>query len=409
VNRQAAVQPAAKAAPGGILQRKCACGKHAAEGQCEDCKEKQQALRRKAAPGAGTASVPPSVHQVLRSPGEPLDSATRAFMEPRFGHDFSQVRVHRDGRAAESARAVSALAYTVGKSVVFADGQYQPATAAGRRLLAHELTHVVQQQGLENSTPLSIASSSDFLERQAEDASMKAAFGIPPSLLTGSRLYSTQLQRTPASKVSCGAGPLNVVDKAPFVVADPVGTITAAEIRANELLDAAIEELEFARGEVLSGKPASWPTIGDSLGEALPIFGLDPENDKVWRKDGVGTAALLLRRLRAVRRTIGAGSFYFTCLGSARGKIGLCEGSICEDANAATCRGSFHINFCPPFWERNAEGQAETLMHESFHNFAGFILHNQRSREGNAYCYVRFVQTAAGASGPQRTDKCPDP
>ncbi|MGB9632210.1 MAG: DUF4157 domain-containing protein [Chloroflexaceae bacterium] len=97
--------------------------------------------------------MPPIVHEVLRSPGQPLDAETRAFMEPRFGHDFSRVRVHTDARAAESARAVNALAYTVGRDVVFGAGQYAPGASAGRRLLAHELAHVVQQGDLKLDFP----------------------------------------------------------------------------------------------------------------------------------------------------------------------------------------------------------------------------------------------------------------
>jgi LysM repeat protein len=97
--------------------------------------------------GGGGRTAPPVVQQTVRSGGQPLDTATRAFMEPRFGHDFGRVRVHADGRAAESARAVSARAYTLGHHVVFAAGQFAPASGAGRRLLAHELTHVVQQEG----------------------------------------------------------------------------------------------------------------------------------------------------------------------------------------------------------------------------------------------------------------------
>ena len=93
----------------------------------------------------GLPAAPPIVDRVLSSPGRPLDPATRAFMEPHFGHDFSRVRVHTDDRAAASARAVQARAYTVGADVVFDAGQYAPGTEAGRRLLAHELTHVVQQ------------------------------------------------------------------------------------------------------------------------------------------------------------------------------------------------------------------------------------------------------------------------
>src|SRR5437016_368857 len=92
--------------------------------------------------------VPPIVQEVLSSSGRPLDADTRTFMEPRFGHDFSQVRVHMDERAVESAEAVNALAYTVGRDVVFGEGQYMPETSGGRRLLAHELTHVVQRDNV---------------------------------------------------------------------------------------------------------------------------------------------------------------------------------------------------------------------------------------------------------------------
>jgi hypothetical protein len=92
------------------------------------------------------------VHEVLRSPGQPLDTATRAFFEPRFGQDLSQVRVHADEKAAGSAQAVDALAYTVGRNVVFGRGQFSPGTAAGQKLLAHELAHTVQQ----SSTSLAV-------------------------------------------------------------------------------------------------------------------------------------------------------------------------------------------------------------------------------------------------------------
>jgi hypothetical protein len=81
----------------------------------------------------------------LRGGGSPLNASTRAFMEPRFGHDFSQVRVHSDARAAQLAQSVNALAFTMGQDVVFESGRYAPETDWGRRLLAHELTHVVQQ------------------------------------------------------------------------------------------------------------------------------------------------------------------------------------------------------------------------------------------------------------------------
>ena len=109
-------------------------------------------LRRRLSRSARTADgapgvAPPIVHDVLRSDGAALDPATRLEMESRFDADFSAVRIHWDARAAESATAVNAVAYTVGRDVVFASGQYAPHSDDGRRLLAHELAHVVQQGG----------------------------------------------------------------------------------------------------------------------------------------------------------------------------------------------------------------------------------------------------------------------
>lgn len=96
-----------------------------------------------ATPGADTA--PASVDQALASPGRPLDPALRQDMEQRFGHNFSHVRVHTGDASEQSARDVRAHAYTVGHNVVFGAGRFMPGTHEGRRLLAHELTHVVQQ------------------------------------------------------------------------------------------------------------------------------------------------------------------------------------------------------------------------------------------------------------------------
>jgi predicted chitinase len=143
------VSPSSPAPVGtGLLQRKCACGGSAGlTGQCAECDQERLTLQRQAANQSAPSAVPSIVHDVLRSPGQSLDGDTRAFMESRFGHDFSQVRVHADSRASDSARAVNATAYTVGQNVVFQAGSYQPETETGRMLLAHELTHVVQQSG----------------------------------------------------------------------------------------------------------------------------------------------------------------------------------------------------------------------------------------------------------------------
>jgi uncharacterized protein DUF4157/putative RNase toxin 4 of polymorphic toxin system len=129
-------------------QRKCACG-----GTCEKCasqrSEDEETIRRKASGASGHArmTAPPAVHQALRAPGMALDTKTMNYMQPRFGRDLSGVRIHTDGSAADSARRIHARAFTVGNQIVFGSGQYAPDTAEGRRLIAHELTHTIQQGG----------------------------------------------------------------------------------------------------------------------------------------------------------------------------------------------------------------------------------------------------------------------
>ena len=136
------------ATPESQLSHACPYG-----GQCAPCQSEQPVQPEQhsglppshvQASGAGRVPARPSVHDVVRSPGQPLDPATRAFMEPRFGYDFSQVRIHSDAAAARSARDVNADAYTVGRDVVFGAGQFVPGTKEGRRLIAHELAHVMQ-------------------------------------------------------------------------------------------------------------------------------------------------------------------------------------------------------------------------------------------------------------------------
>jgi hypothetical protein len=172
-----------------VLRRKCACGgSGGGSGTCSECAKKEELQRSTAGPAAVPEAppivhdvlgqlgrpldaslrtffeprfghdvgkvperidypqAPPMVHDVLRSPGRPLDPETRSFMEPRFGYDLSHVRVHEGTQAGESTRAVNALAYTVGSHIVIGDRNPSPHTAPGRRLLAHELTHVLQQR-----------------------------------------------------------------------------------------------------------------------------------------------------------------------------------------------------------------------------------------------------------------------
>ena len=177
----------------GVLQRKCACGTHTMSGECEDCKKKKGVLQRASFSSRGRGiggEVPAIVDEVLRSPGQPLDPATRAFMEPKFGYEFSQVRVHTDAKAAESACAVNALAYTVGSHIAFSSGRYYPQSALGQQLLAHELAHVVQQSSGRVGTLPNHA-------HESEAAAAAAAIGD----------YGTTVSLTEASVVGIARSP----------------------------------------------------------------------------------------------------------------------------------------------------------------------------------------------------------
>jgi hypothetical protein len=147
-------------------------------------------LQRKASLGRDLGEVPPIVYDVLRSPGQTLDPATRALMEPHFGQDFSRVRIHNDANSADSALAVGAAAFTVQNHVVFGSGYYQPATVEGMSLIAHELTHVVQQGRYPMMhEPLTIGTEESASEREAahHEQTFLRHTGARVKVATGSR------------------------------------------------------------------------------------------------------------------------------------------------------------------------------------------------------------------------------
>ncbi|WP_157682277.1 eCIS core domain-containing protein [Mucilaginibacter mallensis] len=115
--------------------------------KCAHCEQGEKMLHRKesSAGEVGGNSQLDNYVSSLSTTGQTLSAGSRQFFEPRFGHDFSRVRIHTDSGAAKSAQSINALAYTSGNNIVFNSGQYSPETSSGQRLMAHELTHVVQQ------------------------------------------------------------------------------------------------------------------------------------------------------------------------------------------------------------------------------------------------------------------------
>ncbi len=183
-----------------LLQRKCACGgTRGPSGECAECRKKQ--LQRDRMRSARTPQdalfAPPIVHEALRSPGQPLDAHTRAFMESRFGHDFAKVRVHNDSLAARSATEVHAQAYTVGQNIVFSRGAYTPSTTTGRALIAHELAHVVQQSSAYEPMASSGLRIDPSVSAESDARDVARRVMNVRSIGLGASVEATQLQRLP--------------------------------------------------------------------------------------------------------------------------------------------------------------------------------------------------------------------
>ena len=193
--------------PDPVLQRKCP--------NCDE--DEKKVLQAKNLPGQVPLTqghdVPHAVHDLLRSNGQPLDPATRAFMEERFGHDFSRVRVHSGETAEQSARDMSALAYTMGHNIVFGTGRFAPGTHEGRRLIAHELMHVVQQSSFGQVKPTFLDRPSDHFERQADNVS---------TTIMNLRLPQTGVQPAMVKTLANPSIPSGVIQRKPAPDAKPV-------------------------------------------------------------------------------------------------------------------------------------------------------------------------------------------
>lgn len=196
-----------------VLQRKCACGKESKDGaSCAECSAKEKGVlqRNSNISTLANATAPPIVHETLKSSGSPLHPDVKTLMESRFAFDFSSVRIHDDARAAESSRAVNALAYTVGRNVVFGLGQYAPQTNEGQKLLAHELTHVVQQKDQARASDYTILPSNSSAEQEADEASGFVVTGRTPQIsqsMSGSQIGRTGKQGGDAASSGQSAKP----------------------------------------------------------------------------------------------------------------------------------------------------------------------------------------------------------
>jgi hypothetical protein len=287
--------------------------------KCQSAKPSQSSgppavAQRRAASGAPgpTTAAPPIVHDVLNSPGQPLDASTRAFFEPRFGHDFGHVRVHADERAEQSARNVNAHAYTVGHDIVFGAGRFATGTHEGRRLLAHELTHVLQQGDGEK-----VGDSTQPLRMQRQSAK-----GGPRPAVTESEGCDSALQAD-----------LKVMHQP-----------------ALDHVDRAIASLE-----------PGWKGMAPADKAAFSQF-FDPSNSGQIDNGFVRTVREKYRLVRSTMR-----SLRFDCDPSSWSLCGTSKRWCVGGRLMWTCFGNLHV--CSSTYKIAApSSKIETIIHESVHN-----------------------------------------
>lgn len=386
---------------GGLLQRKCACGTHTMSGgQCPDCKDNEGVLQRKASLSADFSAVPPIVNEVLRSPGQALDSTTRAFMEPRFGHDFSQVRVHTDAKAAESALAVNALAYTVGRDVVFGSRQHAPTSSMGRELLAHELAHVVQQQhAVSGTAPARISQPSDSGEANADQLARSALAGERPAAHVPESSSPILSRRVIPRLVHCTGGS----DGAP---SDPVAQLTTIVDQAEEMTRSSADQLlEVAELTRAGARPMD--SIVDGAFDTR--FGLPPEVKGGFMNRLTGAVRptldaatsdemkLTAGRLKMIANQFGKGFVHYLCMSTTR-SFGGCSITDCS-RDAWACPNVNAIFLCPGFWGGEPQTSSVLLVHEASHMIWERVVHGASGSGGNfrnAECYASFVADVAG-------------
>ena len=401
------------AAPSGLLQRACACGQHTGGGGCSACEKRDHSglqtslkvsepgdmfereadriasqvtttpianpgiskLQRAMGNTAGFESGAVSkAEQAVAGGGVPLSTEARSYFEPRFGYDFSSVRVHADTQASSAAEALRARAFTVGQNIAFASGEFNPTSTGGRQLIAHELAHVVQQGG-------------------------------------GERL----VQRTVAANSNCPPS----VHGAP---ADPITALTDADARAQLMSLGAsnvlvLEALTF-REPLFGGRSyvssAYLRRFGAPTAAANGRFRnrFVSGQTHVTQDEAMQAEMLSLSdRFRSLH-TFLAGPIRYRCPGTSSYTIPGCAAGPCKaTASAESCPGSRHLGICPPFWtDVNVDNRAATIIHESVHmrlHFTGHTEGNEAQRGRNPECYAAFVADVYGFVDDDSADCAP--
>lgn len=370
-----------------VLQRKCACGQAASNlgPKCEDCQRRQLF-------GIGPAALPDAGAPGDFGPGQPLDGTTRRFFESRFGHGFGDVRIHAGDRAAATARAQNAHAFASGGDIVFARGRYDPASPAGQRLLAHELTHVVQQR-----TALAAATPSGDADPAEQEAEYNAA-----------RLHTAQ--------------PLFAVRRAPALARQAAGATTVTvdaptgppgcTLDQHHAIEPAVHGAQSRLQRTLNRLDAYIAAPADAANQAVAAA-----LTRHFRRADPALAGTVRQRIAGIRTDM-----------VTRDPFPV----ECHDAGDASCansgayvRNDSELVFCPAFFTGSLPWRIEALTHEMAHALAGLDISDRAYRNDrllpqlstaealdNAESYTMFVsevdsgRPVQGAPPQDRTEDC---
>lgn len=354
----------------------------AAQRACAGCADDEEEIRMKAAPGRPQPEARAAMADGagLAAAGAPLTADVRAYFEPRFGRDLGEVRLHTGPKAVQGAEVMRARAFTLGRSIGFAAGEYAPHTREGRRLLAHELAHVVQQ-------------------------SLDPTGGAVPII-----------RRTLDGRSDCPAG----VNEAP---AEPITALEAADAQA-QTMALGSSELLFVESSTFDdptfGPGEAYAAYARRFGTAPPTArgrfrnrftgGVSPDENEAIR----GELAFLSRRFEQLDAYI-SGPIRYRCPGRRRVTFGGCTDRCAADDLAISCAPTDGrtLVVCPAFWSDPLMGsvdqRAGTIIHEGVHMRFNVERHghanaNQRGR--NAECYEAFVADLYGFDA--EVDDCPE-
>jgi hypothetical protein len=312
------------------------------------------------AKGAGVQETPAWIESQIneaRGGGSPLPDDTRSFMEGSIGADFSGVKVHTGIKSEQLNRSLNAQAFTVGNDVFFGAGKYSPDTTDGKGLLAHELTHVVQQGAA--------------IERK--------------------------IQRTvDANQVSCGSyapeHPTRRVISGEIGATDPVEYIREAADLAISYLDDVISTLQYTRSRIVDdNEPVAYPTINDCVASAIALRfrRFNPENDDFWR--GRRGVERLINWYTRIRDRIASDRLRYTCIHD----FGFCGTTTW----AGALPGRNRIYLCLAWWRGGLNDRALTIIHETSHIIFSTDDHNGRTMN-NAHCIEQFIADLTGITIP---------